>query len=101
MKKGVSIKLSGEVDSKSATNPENYAVKIWGLKRSEKYGSKHIDERMLKVTSAKLSADNKTIELQIEGIEPTWGMEIKYSLLAANGAKFNGVIHNSIFRLAD
>lgn len=101
MKKGVSIKLSGEVDSKSATNPENYAVKIWGLKRSEKYGSKHIDERTLKVTSAKLASDNKTIELQIEGIEPTWGMEIKYALLAADGQKFNGVIHNSIFRLAD
>ena len=101
MKKGVSIKLSGEVDSKSVSNPENYAVKIWGLKRSEKYGSKHIDERTLKVTSAKLSADNKTVELQIEGIEPTWGMEIKYSLLAADGQKFKGVIHNSIFRLAD
>lgn len=101
MKKGVSIKLSGAVDSKSATNPENYAVKIWGLKRSEKYGSKHINERMLKVTSAKLSADSKTVQLQIEGIEPTWGMEIKYSLLGADGKKFSSVIHNSIFRLAD
>jgi len=101
MKKGVSIKLSGAVDSKSATNLENYAVKIWGLNRSEKYGSKHIDEKSLKVTSAKLSSDSKTIELQIEGIEPTWGMEIKYSLLAEDGLKFNGVIHNSIFRLAD
>jgi hypothetical protein len=101
MRKGVSIKLSGEVESKFATNPENYAVKIWGLKRSEKYGSKHIDERTLKVTSAKLSSDNKTVELHIEGIEPTWGMEIKYSLLAADGKKFSSVIHNSIFRLAD
>ena len=101
MKKGVSIKLSGAVDSKSAINPENYAVKIWGLKRSEKYGSKHIDERSLKVASAKLSSDNKTIELQIDGIEPTWGMEIKYSLIAEDGKKFSGVIHNSIFRLAE
>ena len=29
------------------------------------------------------------------------GMENKYSLLAADGVKFVGVIHNSIFRLAE
>ena len=40
-----------------------YEVKVWGLKRSQNYGSKHIDEKPLDVAAAPLGATGKTVRL--------------------------------------
>ncbi len=100
-KGGMNIGFSGLIEEKSATSISNYSVKTWALKRSEKYGSKHLDEKFLKVTAARLSANGKSITLDIDGMEPTWCMEIKYTVKSADGADVQGVIHNSIHRLGD
>ncbi len=42
-----------------------FVVKVWSLKRSADYGSKHIDEHSLKVAAATLAMDKKTVFLKI------------------------------------
>ena len=55
--------------------------------------------RPLAVTQASLSADGRTVTLQIPQIQPTWCMEIKYWLKGSGGENVNGTIHNTIHRL--
>ena len=93
------ITFSGKLDRQTAENPENYAVKIWGLKRTANYGSNHDNERNLKVTGVAVSADGRTVLLKIPDVETTWCMEIRYRIKGANGEDVNSMIHNSVHRL--
>jgi hypothetical protein len=52
---------------------KDFAVKVWGLKRSQNYGSKHTDERPLAVVKVTLSADGKTVRLHLPEPARTWG----------------------------
>jgi hypothetical protein len=69
------------------------------LKRSERYGSDHLRERRLKVTAAELSEDGTSVRLEIEGLEPTWGMEVQYEFRSKSDKVVEGKIHNTIHRL--
>lgn len=100
-KSGMTITFSGALDPKTATDSNNYAVRTWSLKRSANYGSKHYDEKTRNVTAATVSADRKAVTLEIENVQPTWGMEIKYTLKAADGSPVTGFLHNTIHRLGD
>jgi putative heme-binding domain-containing protein len=100
-KNGMTIQFSGALDPKTAGDPKNYAVQTWSLKRSEQYGSKHYDEKPAKVTGATVSADGKTVTLEIEGIKPTWSMEIKYNVKASDGTAVQGFLHNTIHHLGE
>ena len=44
---GIAITFTGALDRKTATDSSRYSVRVWGLKRTENYGSDHIDERPL------------------------------------------------------
>jgi hypothetical protein len=100
-KNGMTIQFSGALDPKTAGDPKNYAVQTWSLKRSEQYGSKHYDEKPAKVTAATVSADGKTVTLDIEDIKPTWSMEIKYNVKGADGTTVQGFLHNTIHHLGE
>jgi hypothetical protein len=93
---GVEITFTDAVDAANAAETKNYEVKVWGLKRSKNYGSKHLDERSLKVTKATVAADGKSVRLEIADLSPTWGMEIKYRLKGTDGRSITGVINNTI-----
>jgi hypothetical protein len=97
--KGISFTYTSKLDKSSAENPDNYVIKAWDLKRTKGYGSKHYNERTLKVTSAALLEDGQTVKLTIEGIKPTWGMSVKSKLKSASGKQFSTELHNSIFNL--
>ncbi len=99
VKKGMEITFSGELDPKSATDHENYSVKIWSLKRTANYGSKHYDERRLKVAAVTLGGKGRTVTLNLPDIQTTWCMEIKYSIQGAGGERIEGTIHNTIHNL--
>jgi hypothetical protein len=71
----------------------SFRVTSWDLKRTASYGSKHFNEKELKVTGVELSG--KKVTLMIPDLAPTWGMEIKCRL--GNGEE--RVIHNSIHQL--
>ena len=71
----------------------SFKVKVWNLKRTAKYGSKHLDERELEISKATISG--KQAILTIPDLEPTWGMEISCDL----GNNNKRVIHASIHKL--
>jgi putative heme-binding domain-containing protein len=93
---GVDVTFTDKIDATSAADVKNYEIKIWGLRRSQDYGSKHIDERSVPVAKAILLPDGKTVRIKIAGLAPTWGMEIKYRLKGTDGRAIVGVIHNTI-----
>ncbi|HMP01652.1 MAG TPA: c-type cytochrome [Gemmatales bacterium] len=84
-----------------AVTASAFAVKVWGLKRSQNYGSPHVDERPLPVAAAHLAADGKSVRLELPDLAPTWCMEIKYRLRGNDGRLITGTIHNTIHGLGD
>lgn len=96
---GVEIHFTDPLTQDAAEAATNYSVKVWSLKRSSEYGSKHINEHPLRVTGVTLGQDLKSVFLSIPDIEPTWCMEIKCNLQDAAGRSFTRVIHNTIHQL--
>jgi putative heme-binding domain-containing protein len=94
----VELTFTDPLDPKTV-DAKSFAIKVWGLKRSQNYGSKHIDEKPLVVAKATLSTDGKTVRLDLPDLAPTWGMEIKYRLTGPDGRSVTGVIHNTIHEL--
>jgi len=93
---GVALTFTDALDAKSAADPKNYEVKVWGLNRTKNYGSKHVGEKPLVVSKATVSADGKTVKLDLLDLAPTWSMEIKYRVKGTDGRAVIGVIHNTI-----
>jgi putative heme-binding domain-containing protein len=100
-KKGLTLGFSGELDQKSAATAGNYRLKVWDLKRTASYGSKHYNEHAVEVKSVSIDPDNKTVHLEIPDIAPTWCMEIRYDIQSAEGKKVSGVLHNTIHTLGN
>ena len=98
-KRGVSITFSGALDAASVRAAKSFAVKMWDLKRTRNYGSKHYNERSIDVAAARLGDDGRTVHLELPDIAPTWSMEIKYELRSAAGQAFRGTVHNTIHAL--
>lgn len=96
---GLQIEFSGPLDPQAAETVANYAVQVWSLRRTANYGSDHYDETPWTVTRAVVSADRRTVTLQIPQLQPTQCMEIKYWLKGAGGETVNGTLHNTIHRL--
>ncbi len=101
MRGGMRITFSDPLDSQSAGNAANYAIKIWDLKRTKNYGSRHYNERPLKVDSVQVSNDRRSVFLNIPDIVPTWSMEIKIEVRGENGERVERVLHNTIHHLQD
>jgi len=96
---GMALHFSDALDSGAASDLNNYVVKVWGLKRSADYGSKHINEHGLNVTKVTLATDRKSVLLSIPSLQPTWSMEIKVKLRGADGTPFARTLHNTIHQL--
>lgn len=96
--KELKITFTDELDAGSATSPDNFTVRVWALKRTANYGSKHYDEHEIEVASARLSDDGRAVTLAIPELAKTWCMEIKCRLKSADGETFERVIHNTIHR---
>ena len=95
------LKFSDPIDRSSATNPDNYEINAWDIKRTPNYGSDHYRERTWPVASAELSDDGHTVFLVVPKLAPTWCMSIEYSLKGENGREFQGELHNSIYNLKE
>ena len=95
---GVQLAFTDPLDVQSIA-PESFEVKVWGLKRSQNYGSKHIGEKSLTVAGAALGDDRRTVTLELPDLAPTWCMEIKYRLRGDDGRLITGRIHNTIHAL--
>jgi putative heme-binding domain-containing protein len=95
-KDGVSLTFTDPLDPVTAADLRNLEVKTWGLKRTENYGSKHVDERKLKVERAILSPDRKSLRLVVPELKPTWCIEIKLRLKGTDGRPFERTVHGTI-----
>ena len=96
---GVEITFSDPVDPRSVS-ADKAQVRVWGLRRSANYGSPHVNEHPLAVKEATVGADGRTVRLRVEGMAPTWGMEIAYSFAGTDGKPVAGRIHNTVHALA-
>lgn len=90
------IRLSEPAAADTDLSPSNFAVRVWSLKRTKNYGSKHYDERELTVASASLDDDGQLLQLHVPQLDPTWCMEITYTITTTEGKSLTRVIHNTI-----
>lgn len=100
-KDGMVLTFTDNLDAESAGNAGNYTVKVWDLKRTKNYGSKHYNEKTLKVEKVELKDGGKTVFLSLPGLAPTWCMEIDYRLKGADGEEVRGKINNTIHALGN
>jgi hypothetical protein len=99
--RGLAITFSSPLDRDAATNLANYSLQTWTIRRSANYGSEHYDQKPLTIQRATLSADCRTVFLEIPDVQPTRCMEIKYWLRGSSGEDASGTIHNTIHHVAE
>jgi mono/diheme cytochrome c family protein len=87
VKGAITVTFSDPIDIAST----DCAMKVWALKRSANYGSKHLDEHDLVIREVKLSGDRRTVTFTIPELAPTHGYELKIG---------DRVLHGTIHALA-
>lgn len=56
--------------------PTHPGFRTWSLKRTQQYGSKHYNERELRIAAVTRSADGRTLTFEIPDLAPTHGYEL-------------------------
>ncbi len=69
--------------------PSDMVMKVWSLKRTKNYGSKHYDEKSLAIRAVHTSADQRTLTLEIPDLAPVHCYELKIG-----GSVLHGTIHH-------
>jgi len=82
-----------------AIKPGQFEASAWGLRRSASYGSAHLHEQALAVTGCRLDSDRRTVTLEIPGLAPTRGMEVRWKLHDARGSEFTGALNLTLHAL--
>lgn len=117
--KGVTLTFPAKLDSELAEDPASYSVQRWDYVRGPQYGSgefsvdqpdtaarekalaaesqKHRQRDTVKVESAKLSADGKTVELVLEGMKPSMSLKVGYDLEDGDGEVIKGDVHTTVY----
>jgi hypothetical protein len=112
--RGVYLGFAEPLDAETAADPDSYGVEIWNYQYSPNYGSPELSvlhpERKveqgkpnrdpLKVRSASLSSDGRTVFLAIDGMQPVHQMKITWNIDSKDGRSLKGELHNSIHALA-
>jgi hypothetical protein len=94
----IELDFASPIDPKSI-DPAKIRMEQWGLKRSARYGSDHIDPHGIDVQGVSLSEDGKTVRIESQELKPSWGMEIQYTFRSTDGQLVQGTIHNTIHHL--
>jgi hypothetical protein len=102
---GVRVNFTGKLDA-AAADPANFAVRQWNYQWTENYGSgwysvtdptkKTNTGDEVTVKSAKLSADGKSVFLEINGLKPVMQFAIKCKVSAADGEAINSELMGTI-----
>lgn len=94
------VTFSEPIDPASV-QPDAFAFKIWSLRRTANYGSKHYDEHPVAITAARLDDDARTVVLAIPALAPTQCYELLIKVRAPDGAAIERSLHGTVHRLAD
>ena len=106
-KRGIDVSFLHELDRASAEDPANYGVKRWNYKWLSRYGSdrwKLSGERgidQMKVRSATLLPDRKTVRIAVDDLKPVMQMMTSIRIRTASGERIETEISHSIHALAD
>lgn len=92
-KAGIHLTFTQPLDPKDATDVQNYSGQQWNYRRSGEYGSPEVTvsdpkkngRDRVDITSAKLSADGKTVTLEVAGLQPVMQFLLKYNITAKDG----------------
>ncbi len=104
------ITFSEPLDAETAADPDSYSVEGADIKWTQSYGSgefnigqRDIDQKKWKggwtemyVEDAKLLADGKTVQLEIEDLQPVHEMKIQFDIKTKDGVQMRSTIWNTI-----
>jgi hypothetical protein len=90
----LSLTFSDALDPVSV-RPSNVSLRVWGLVRSERYGSPHTGERTVKVESCVLE-EGRTVRLSVPTFGPTLCYALAWSLRSADGHPCSGKLHGTL-----
>lgn len=109
---GVALTFTAPLDKETAEDVGNYAAWWFNVVWRKEYGSDRwspTDPKLkwpksatnppgetIVIKSAKLSADGKTVDLEVPGLKPVTNMIIDMKIKAADGSKINQEICNTI-----
>ncbi len=116
---GVKIHFSTKLDAELANDKTSYSGERWDYVRGPQYGSgefsvdtpdqvalekalaseskNHKMRDKITISSAKLSADGKAVELVIDGMKPSMSLKVAYDLENADGDVMIGDIHATVY----
>jgi hypothetical protein len=103
-KDAIELAFTNPVDAETAGDVDSYVAQQWNYLYSEKYGSpdfsvadpKKQGRDPVEIRSAKVSADAKTVTLEIPGLKPVMQMLIRFRIKAADGAAVSQEIWHTI-----
>ncbi len=103
-KDGITITFPIALDPETAGDKDNYAIERWNYLYSKGYGSKDYKPSnpeqqgrdKVEVKSVTLSADKKSISIQIDNLIPVMQQAIKFKIAAADGTVINSELHHTI-----
>jgi sugar lactone lactonase YvrE/mono/diheme cytochrome c family protein len=99
-KGALAVTFSDPLD-RASVKPDAFAMKVWSLKRTKNYGSKHFDEHAIPITATDVNADGRRITLTIPALAPTQCYELLTKLRAADGSPVDRSIHGTIHQLSE
>ena len=99
-KGALTVTFSDPLDPTSV-KPDAFALKVWSLKRSANYGSKHYDEHPLEITAARLGTDARTVTLISRARAHALLRTHQLTLRAPDGATVERSLHGTIHALSE
>ena len=103
---GIVVRFSTELDPDAAADPGNYSMRIWQYLRQASYGSEDyrvlgegVGEDDLPIPSATLSANGRSVFVEIPDILPVQQYHLEMNLRSADGTRVREFIHGTIHDL--
>jgi len=103
-KNGLLVTFTQALDKAAATDAENWGAEQWNYHWTQNYGSKEFSLKdpsvakhdELEIKGVQLSADGKTVLLQIDGLGPVNQIKTTYKIKSAAGKELKGDIFSTI-----
>lgn len=93
---GFVVTFSAPLDREQAADSRNWTCRAWRLERTQKYGSPHLDERVLEIAGVDVSSDGRAALVRIDGFGPMRCYELSWKLVAADGTPMTGRIDGTV-----
>lgn len=106
-REGLELAFPNPLDPETAGSADSWAAQRWNYRWSEKYGSPELSvsdptrqgRDPVEIRAARLSADGRTVTLEIPGIAPVMQMLVRGRVRAADGAAVPVEIYLTIHRV--